>query len=141
MILPTHRTVACTKAVRRTAFTLLEVLVVVAIIVMLAGVGGYYVVQQFEGSKVNRAKIDATTLSNLVETYYVNNGNYPASLQDLAVQQPNGDPALCGADKLLDPWNQQFQIDTTGTNNNGLKPDIFTVHPKTQKRIGNWRDQ
>ena len=52
---------------RRGAFTLLEVLVVVAIIVMLAGVGGYYLLQQYERAKDGRAKIDCKALASYVE--------------------------------------------------------------------------
>ncbi len=141
MLLQTHRTVASTKAVRRPAFTLLEVLVVVAIIVMLAGVGGYFVIQQYEGSRISRARIDANTLSSLVETFYLKNDQYPATMQDLAQQQPNGEPALCSPDKLLDPWNQMYEIDVNGANNGGLKPDVYTKHPKTGIVIGNWKSQ
>src|SRR5262249_32344945 len=81
----------------RTAFTLLEVLVVVAIIVMLAGVGGYYLLQRYEEAKYSRAKIDAEGLSSLVEQYKLNNGEYPQSIEQLTQQQPKGGSPLCAA--------------------------------------------
>ena len=45
---------------RRAAFTLLEVLVVVAIIVVLAGVGGYFLLQRYEDAKASTAKASTT---------------------------------------------------------------------------------
>ena len=123
---PTHQTLRTT----RRAFTLLEVLVVVAIIVMLAGVGGYYLLNQYENSKVSKAKIECEALSSQVETYKLNNGNYPTSIEQLTAAQPNGSSALVPPDKIRDPWGKTYQIDANGTRNHGNKADVFTVTPK-----------
>jgi general secretion pathway protein G len=127
------------KAARSTrrAFTLLEVLVVVAIIVMLAGVGGYYLLQRYEDAKVSRAKIDAESLSSLVEQYKLNNHEYPSSIQALATSQPNGMGPLCPPDKINDPWGKPYQIDPSGRHNGGQKADVFTTTPKGQT-VGNF---
>jgi general secretion pathway protein G len=122
----------------RGAFTLLEVLVVVAIIVMLAGVGGYYLLQRYEEAKGSRAKIDVRTLSEQVETYKLNNGDYPGSIEALAQPQPNGSGPMASPEAVIDPWNQPYRIDPSGPNNNGQKADVFTTNPKTGQIIGNW---
>jgi general secretion pathway protein G len=134
MLLNTHR--KHTRLVRR-AFTLLEVLVVVAIIVMLAGVGGYYLLQRYEESKISRAKIDAATLSEQVEYYKLQNHEYPASIEALTLPQPNGGTPLVPPDKVRDPWGKPYQINAAGPNNGGNKADVFTTTPKGQT-IGNW---
>jgi general secretion pathway protein G len=130
---PSSRTLRKT----RTAFTLLEVLVVVAIIVMLAGVGGYYLLQRYEDSKISRAKIDCESLSAQVEIYHTNNGSYPNSMQQLTQTQPNGMSALVPPDKVKDPWGKEYRIDGAGQHNGGLKADVFTTTPKGQT-IGNF---
>jgi general secretion pathway protein G len=141
MILHRNDCPATQKARRntRTAFTLLEVLVVVAIIVMLAGVGGYYFMQRYEESKLQRAKMDCEGLSTQVETFRLNNGNYPTSLQQLTQAQPNGGSPMVPADKIKDPWNQEYQIDPNGQHSGGNKADIFTTTPKGVK-IGNFKN-
>jgi general secretion pathway protein G len=121
----------------RRAFTLMEVLVVVAIIVMLAGVGGYYIMQQYDNAKLSKAKMDVEGLSGLVEQYKLSNGEFPASIEALAMPQPNGGGPLSPPDKLKDPWGKPYQIDPSGTHNSGMKADVFTQAPNGQM-IGNW---
>src|SRR3954465_4437804 len=117
------------QAVRSTrrAFTLLEVLIVVAIIVMLAGVGGFYLFQRYEEAKVGRAKTDCQALAEEVEIFKLNNETYPQSIDSLAQAQPNGGDPLVPADKLRDPWGKPYQIDAAG-----LKARVFTTSPKGQ---------
>jgi general secretion pathway protein G len=139
MILRTHRTAAPVRALRnsRTGFTLLEVLVVVAIIVMLAGVGGYYMIQRYEEARISKARIDANSLSQLAEQFELNNDRRPNSIQELVQQQPNGGAPLCPPDKIIDPWGQPYFLDPQGPRNGGLKADVYATHKGQQ--IGNFR--
>lgn len=122
---------------RRAAFTLLEVLIVVAIIVMLAGAGTYYFLQRLEDGKVGIAKTNAQALAAACEQYYANNEQFPPSLGALTQPQPNGGGPFFGPDKLLDPWKKEFQYNPAGTNNGGSRPDVWTVSPRGVT-IGNW---
>src|SRR5262249_43450295 len=83
----------------RGAFTLLEVLVVAALIVMLAGIGGYYLLQRYEDAKVSTAKAECNALSSQVEIFKLNNGEYPSSIEQLAAPQPNGHSAMIPPEK------------------------------------------
>jgi general secretion pathway protein G len=127
------------RAVRRHAFTLMEMLVVVAIIVMLAGLGGYYYIKQLDQAKRSTAKNQVkTTLTTAVESYYIDhNSNYPASLDVLLVGDDQGyGPYLKTADALRDPWGNPYHYDPNGPNNAGRQPDIWSDSPQGQ--IGNW---
>jgi hypothetical protein len=76
-------------------------------------------------------------LTEVVDAYKLNNGEYPTSLQALLQQQPRGgQPFLGGRGDLLDPWGKPMQYDPSGPNNGGKRPDIWTNGPKG--KIGNW---
>jgi general secretion pathway protein G len=120
----------------RAAFTLLEVLIVVSIIVILATIGGMYAFRAYEDAQVNEAKIKATSISKALEGYKLNNGAYPDDLNALT-HPPSGRPYLA-PDELNDPWGKQYQFDPAGAHNNGLKADVFTTTP-TGQQVGNWK--
>jgi len=99
----------------RAAFTLMEILVVVAIIVALAGVGGYFLVGQLISSKADVARLQAKKLKEACTTYFIRNGSFPNTLQDL-VQPPNGGiPVMEDPRSIIDPWGQPYQYQNLGT--------------------------
>ena len=93
---------------RRTAFTLLEVLVVVAIILVLASVATVSVLEIQKRSKADIALAGADSLANCLRAYMVQNGGTPPnSLDDILHYVEGNDPS-----KLLDPWGQKYQFGT-----------------------------
>ena len=134
-MLPNHEL----KRQRRAAFTLLEMLVVVAIIVALAGIGGFFLLGQLEGAKKSNARTNIKgNLTPACETFFVNHGSFPESLQQLTTKDDMGNPPILkSADYLLDPWSKPYIYDKAGTKNNGMAPDIYTTAPDGEV-IGNW---
>ena len=140
----------CTKATqrrpRRAAFTLMEMLVVVAIIVVLAGIGGAYFMGRLEESRVNAAKLQAEVLSKAVQQYKVDHNEFPTDLSLLLQKDADGHgPYLERADALLDPWGRQYQYDINGSNNTRVGavvqiPDVFTMPPGGTMMVGNWKE-
>jgi general secretion pathway protein G len=124
------------KIVRR-GFTLMEVLVVVAIILILASLGGYYVMGQLAEARKSEAKIQVRTLTTACENYMLNYNQWPPNLKALYDKGDRGGPYIKSLDIIYDPWNKEYVYNSAGTNNRGLYPDISTVAPDGTV-IGNW---
>ncbi len=131
------------KRRRRSAFTLMEMLVVVAIIVALAGIGGYFLMGALGKSQEDIARANVKTLSNACDQYKMRNGDYPNDLLDLTVKDVNGNPRIVEPDAIFDPWKRKYVYERSGTNN-GVdgRPDIYTIPPDSPtKKIGNWSER
>jgi general secretion pathway protein G len=126
------------RAIRR-GFTLMEILIVVAIIVVLAGVGTVYLLPQLEGSKEDTAHLRAKQIETALTAYYAKYKLYPESLAALAQPQQDGGKPFIAEEGLLDPWDQPYAFTAEGEVFGGAKPEIYTTVPGTGKRIGNWR--
>jgi general secretion pathway protein G len=127
---------------RRSAFTLMEMLVVVAIIVALAGIGGFFLLGALRESQEDVASAQVKgPLTQACQAYSLkHNGEFPQNLQLLLQRDAMGGPYLENADALIDPWGQPYQYDASGPKNNQTKPDIWTTvkNSNPQKMIGNW---
>jgi type II secretion system protein G len=122
---------------RREAFTLMEMLNVVAIIVMLAGIGVVSYFSIFAGSQKDSAQSQVKSLSVACDAYRLKNGNNPDSLAILLQKDASGVIYVEDPNSLNDPWRKPYQYDASGQKNQGLHPDIWTVSPDGIE-IGNW---
>jgi general secretion pathway protein G len=124
---------------RRAAFTLMEMLVVVAIIVALAGIGGFFLLGQFTQSQEDVASAQVRgPLTQACQSYFLKHSQYPPDLRELLKEDGMGGPYLESVDALRDPWGQEYKY-SVQSQHGQRKPDIWTTPPSnSQKLIGNW---
>jgi general secretion pathway protein G len=124
---------ALRRANRRSGFTLLEVLVVVAILVILSTVAVVATSRYLEDARKNRAQLQCKSLETVIQSYYLNpqSGNqYPESLQQL-LQPPFGGTSLLknGESDLIDPWGKPYQVQFTTGPDGAQMPLVHTTAP------------
>jgi general secretion pathway protein G len=96
-------------------FTLVEVLVVLAIMGLIMSLIGPRVLNYLSDAKVKTARIQVETLASAVELFFIDNGRYPLESEGLEalVTRPgnlrawNG-PYIKGAAIPLDPWSKPY---------------------------------
>ena len=109
-------------------FTLIEIMAVVLIIGMLSGIVGFAVFQQVDKARVVTAKTQISRLESSLELYNMDNARFPTSEQGLEalISEPTTAPEpmnyqpggyLKGGKLPLDPWGNEFQYESPGTNN------------------------
>jgi general secretion pathway protein G len=126
------------KRQRRAAFTLMEMLIVVAIIVALAGIGGFFIMGQLGGAQKDAAAAQTKVLTKACEAYRIKHQKWPDNLQVLLSKDEYGMVYIDDFNALKDPWGKDYQYDPNGTRNQNLKPDIWTTAPDGTGEIGNW---
>ena len=137
---------------RTKGFTLIEMLVTVTIIIILMAlaVGGFDFIK--EKQAIEQAKIQVSLLSNAIEEYKLDNGNYPATgdsnslyrtlYYDAAILTPPGkiyvpqlDPennkqgwteGAGAAVEIVDPWGQEY-IYINGADADATNPDFDII--------------
>ena len=135
------------RSVRRAArrgMTLIEILVVVAILGMLATAVTVAVLDQFEDAKNERARMDLAAITQGLSAYYIKMGKYPTTGDGLSslVNPPKGAPQLRELPK--DPWDNEYNYAQPGTRNaRGF--DLWSSgrdgQSGTDDDVGNWKDE
>ncbi|MGH1508641.1 type II secretion system major pseudopilin GspG [Ralstonia solanacearum] len=111
-------------------FTLLELLVVVAIIGLLAAYVGPRYFAQLGKSEVGVAKAQIQALEKAVDQYRLDTGHFPTTEQGLKAlfTAPAGEARWGGPylkkDVPLDPWGHAYEYRQPGTN--GREYDILS---------------
>jgi general secretion pathway protein G len=131
----------------RRGFTLMEVMVVLAILVILGSiaVGVFTGVQATADRKA--AQVQVQTIDQASELYRAVVGEYPATLDDLSIQPAHLTQTQWSGPHIedipLDPWGNPYEYVYPGQRNSHLqKPDIYSYGEDrqggTEDDIGNW---
>jgi general secretion pathway protein G len=135
---------------RRAGFTLVELMVVIVIIGLLATVVAINVLPSQDRAMVGKAKADISTLEQAIETYRLDNLDFPADLQAL-VAAPTG---LANPDRYRqggyirrlpqDPWGNSYGYRRPSTH--GGQFDVFSLGADGKEGgegndadLGNWQ--
>lgn len=113
-------------------YTLLEMLVVLAILGMLIGLVGPQLIGLLGSSKQKVAEQQVARLANILDMYRLDVGSFPTTEQGLAalntapagVASWNG-PYVKGADVVLDPWGRPF-LYRNPSQRQGTPYDLFS---------------
>jgi general secretion pathway protein G len=124
------------RAAARAGFTLIEVLLVVAILGILAGV----VVVNFTG-KQQKAQISAcrasiSAICTAVDMYEVDTGRLPPGLNALVSDDgsPNWNGPYVRGGLPVDPWGREFGYSTRGEGDY----EVYSNGPEGGEKITNW---
>ena len=112
------------RAARRRAqdgYSLLELLIVLAILGLIIAIAAPRVIGYFEASKAKAAKIQIANLVSALDLYKLSNGGYPTEAQGLKalVERPQGlatwdGPYLTRGDGINDPWGKPYIYKSPG---------------------------
>ena len=133
----------------RAGFTLIEIMMVVMIIGLLAGVAAYNLGDNIGVAKDTKIRSDIQTIQTQLMVYESMNGFPPSTEQGLKalVQAPGSSPAPRNWRQLmkevpLDPWGMEYQYASPGRHNTDSY-DIFSAGkdriPGNDDDQGNWK--
>ena len=129
------------------AFSILELLLVLVILAILAGIVGMRFAGQSADAKVKAAKTQIAEFGTALDTYEIKVGSYPTTQQglDALVREPSDVKDWPGP--LLkkavpeDQWGNPWQYSSPGTHNT-LGYDLYSYGPDGQQGGGdditNW---
>ena len=133
----------------RLGYTLIEIMLVLAIISVLVGAGIYFLTGNLDIAKEQRAASDIQTFTTQLKTYEMQNQFLPTSAQGLQalIIQPTSEPVPTRWRPLMeklptDPWGSAYQYRQPAQKSS--KPfDLFSLGPdRTESKddIGNWNE-
>jgi len=102
--MPAMTTKAFRRAVSR-GVTLIEILIVLAIVGLIAGGVAVVAVPKYQESQKNQAKIDARTIHPVAEKYKVDHPGVCPTVEQLRAEKE-----LSAASKITDPWDSPYKI-------------------------------
>lgn len=98
-------------------FTLIELMVTIAVIGILAGIGMSSYMHSIDQAKITKAIADIAVLEKEIITFYLVNKRYPDSLAEI------------GRDTFLDPWGNPYSYLNieTAKGKGAMRKDHFLV--------------
>ena len=125
------------KGGRSTGFTLIELMVVLVILGLLAGLVGPRLFGRVDSSKVQAAETQIKMLRGALQTYRLDIGTYPSTAQGLAalMAAPSNVAAYWNGPYLeddlpLDPWRTPYRYEQPANTSQGFALYSFGADAK-----------
>ena len=102
---------------RSRGFTLVELLLVLVILALIGGLVLPGIIGKAEGAKVKAAGSQIDRLAMAVESYYLDTGTTPDSLEELVSESgdvPGWNGPYVKPSSLKDPWGREYVYDYPG---------------------------
>jgi general secretion pathway protein G len=106
---------------RQEGYTLVELLVVLAILGLLVAIAAPRLIKYLGSAKVDTAKIQVEKLGGVLDLYHLEVGRYPTDQEGLAalvVRPPQAEawngPYLKNRESLTDPWGRPYAYRSPG---------------------------
>ncbi|MFQ5732326.1 MAG: type II secretion system protein GspG [Planctomycetaceae bacterium] len=139
---------------RRKGFTLMEVLLVLAILGVIAAMVVPQLLGQLKGAKIRTAKLDIKNIESMLKIYATaHDDEFTETLDEMVTPKPLADgtqpkPYL---EKSIDPWGNKYNYVAPGDNNphftDGIHAAIWSNGPNGTNEQGsgddvnNWTDR
>lgn len=141
---------AAKRAQKREAkgFTLIEIMIVLAIVGLLFSLVGIKVIDQFKKAKIETTKLQTKSYEQALQAYYLNHGVYPHTSQglDSLIHKPSvgkvpenyPDNGYLSKKKLEnDPWGHPYRYECEDYQNYTISSDGPDGEPGTDDDIKN----
>jgi general secretion pathway protein G len=133
---------------RRTAFSLIELLLVLVILAVLAAVVVPKFTNRTEQARITAAKTDISMYSTALDAFEIDNGRFPSGDEGLDALARNPGNLTTWKNPYVgqvknDPWGRPYVYRYPGTNN-PASYDLYSVGPDGREGnddIDNWTKQ
>lgn len=121
---------------RRHGFTLMEVLLVLAILVILGSLVGFAFTRVQRDSYSKSAQVQINTFKTAMQIYFRDHGAYPQNLEDLRNAPGGANDQWKGPyldeDVPLDPWSRPYQYRLVDDGYGEQTYEIYSMGPDGQ---------
>jgi general secretion pathway protein G len=97
------------KPTFRRGFTLIELMIVVVILGLLAGIAAYSIPRYLDKAKQQKARSDISVFMGALDSFYAERGRFPDNQEGLKVLAPEFIKSV-----PIDPWGHPYQYVSPG---------------------------